>query len=67
MKGEIKLYNISFLILKVELHFKYIKVNKSLSKILVHKHKNAFECIHYTPGFSNRTACLDIQFNQKVD
>ena len=23
MKGEIELYNISFLILKVELHFKY--------------------------------------------
>ena len=32
MKGEIELYNISFLILKVELHFKLIK--KRTMKIL---------------------------------
>ena len=41
MKGEIELYNISFLILKVELHFKrklfiLVSLRKSLQIVLKH-------------------------------
>ena len=36
MEGEIELYNISFLILKVELHFKHPGEIKSVKENIIH-------------------------------
>ena len=41
MKGEIELYNISFLILKVELHFKVSIIGQKLTRDQLSR----FECM----------------------
>ena len=48
MKGKIELYNISFLILKVELHFK-----KQQLRVVIHLIINAFNALD-VPDKANR-------------